>query len=67
MARASDNPWDSLTETQKRRLHLRLRGYSYRQIASLECVDVKSVWQSLLVCRKKISALGDVLSLSGMR
>lgn len=61
-----DNPWDSLTETQKRRLHLRFRGFSLRQIARLEGVHFTSIRESLLGCANKITSLPDILSRAGM-
>jgi DNA-binding CsgD family transcriptional regulator len=67
MTTAKDScPWDKLTETQKRRLRLRLRGYSYRHIARLECVSVTSVWDSLLGCAKKLPSLRTILYENGI-
>lgn len=60
--RSSDNPWNALTRTQKRRLHLRLRGYSHRHIARLEGVCRRSIRDSLDACKRKIPALNDMLS-----
>jgi len=42
-----------LTETQKRRLLLSIRGKTVREIAGLENVDVRAVQDSLTQARKK--------------
>jgi len=65
--RDTDNLWDTLTATQKRRLHLRLRGYSYRHIARLEGVCHRAIQKSLATCAKKIPSLGAMLYSWGYR
>lgn len=48
---------EGLTSTQKRRLILRLLGISYREIASQEKVNVKSVFESIEGIRKKLQEI----------
>lgn len=45
---------DTLTEVQKRRLFMRFAGMSYREIARVEHVSVRSVADSIEYIRKKI-------------
>ncbi len=45
---------ERLTDTQKRRLILRLSGISYQEIAGQERVNVKSVYQSIEGIRVKL-------------
>lgn len=52
-----DNPWDSLTEKQKRRVIMWLRGLTVAQIAAVENVHRQSVWDSLSGAFKKIKGL----------
>ena len=53
--------WDSLTATQKRRLLLRIRGLSLREIARIEEVHVKGIYKSLTACMKKLPSLRTML------
>ena len=48
---------EGLTSTQKRRLILQLLGISYREIASQEKVNVKSVFESIEGIRKKLQEI----------
>jgi len=57
----NDNPWDALTETQKRRIDYRVRGLTYRQIATIEKCCIKSIWESVTAACKKLSGLRPFL------
>ena len=51
------NKWEALTEKQKTRTLLWLKGLPINQIAALEGVCRQSVWDSLSGSFKKIPAL----------
>jgi DNA-binding CsgD family transcriptional regulator len=57
MATNSDNPWNRLTVAQKRRVRMKARGMSYRQIAEHQGVCVNAIFDCLSRAEKKIPGL----------
>ena len=57
MAWQFDNPWDSLTPTQQRRVKMRLAGWTFLQIANSEGVSKQAVFDSWARAVQKIPGL----------
>lgn len=51
--------YDTLTETQKRRVEMLEEGLSLREIARQEGKDFKSIYDSIAAIRKKFSNISD--------
>lgn len=56
-----DNPWNTLTETQKRRVKLRCKGWRLRDIAALEGVSRQAISQCCKRAKRVVKALADVI------
>ena len=62
MAWQFDNPWDSLTPTQQRRVKMRLALHPFAYIAKVEGVTKQAVFDSWSRACKHIPALATMVS-----
>ena len=67
MSKHKPTAWDALTETQKRRVVLRLRGWTLAEIAEAEGVSHQAVAQTIQRAEKTVGAIADVVYHNGDR